>query len=95
MPFSRYSTFSDGNFACFCHTFFIKKVSQNRYYINKLSGSPQWHITFDLKQVALKFQKPLAGEKLSFISNVFQILQNDWLPWKLSKMSKFGHVTTF
>ena len=63
--------------------------------INKLSGSPQWHITFDLKQIALKFQKPLAGENLSFISNVFQILQNNWLPWKLSKMSKFGHVTTF
>ena len=62
--------------------------------INKLSGSPQWHITFDIKQVALKFQKPLAGEKLSFISNVFQI-QNNWLQWKLSKMSKFGHVTTF
>ena len=54
--------------------------------INKLSGSPQWHITFDLEQVALKCQKPLAGEKLSFFSNVFQILQNYWLPWKLSKM---------
>ena len=90
MPFSRYSTFSDGNFACFCIFFCIKKPA-----INKLSGSPQWHITFDLKQVALKFQKPLAGEKLSFISNVFQILQNNWLPWKLSKMSNFGHVTTF
>ena len=63
--------------------------------INKLSGSPQWHITFDLEQVALKCQKPLAGENLSFISNVFQILQNNWLPWKLSKMSKFGHVTPF
>ena len=84
MPFSRYSTFSDGNFACFCDTFCIQKV------VNELSGSPQWHITFDLT-----FQKPLAGEKLSFISNVFQILQNNWLPWKLSKMSKFGHVTTF
>ena len=94
MPFSRYSTFSDGKFACFCHSFCIQKVVQNRY-LNKLSGSPQWHITFDLKQVALKFQKPLAGENLSFISNVFQILQNNWLPWKLSKMSKFGHVTTF
>ena len=80
MPFSKYSTFSDGNFACFCLTFFYSKTG-----INKLSGSPQWHITFDLKQVALKFQKPLAGEKLSFISNVFQILQNNWLPWKLSK----------
>ena len=37
----------------------------------------------------------LAGENLSFISNVFQILQNNWLPWELSKMSKFGHVTPF
>ena len=26
---------------------------------------------------------------------VFQLLQNNWLPWKHSKMSKFGHVTTF
>ena len=94
MPFSRYSTFSDGNCACFCHTFLYSK-SGSKNGINELSGSPQWHITFDLKQVALKFQKPLAGEKLSFISNVFQILQNNWLPWKLSKMSKFGHVTTF
>ena len=64
MPFSRYSTFSDGNFACFCHTFCIQKVVKKNG-INELSGSPQWHITFDLKQVALKFQKPLAGEKLS------------------------------
>ena len=63
--------------------------------INKLSGSPQWHITFDLKQVALKFQKPLAGENLSFICISNIVLQNNWLPWKLSKMSKFGHVTTF
>ena len=64
--------------------------------INKLSGSPrQWHITFDLKQVDIHFQKPLAGEKPSFISNVFQIFQNNWLPWKLSKMPKFGDVTTF
>ena len=89
MPFSRYSTFSDGHFACFCHTFCIQKVVKKKWLktgINKLSGSPQWHITFDLKQVALKFQKPLAGEKLSFISNVFQILKNNWLPWKLSKM---------
>ena len=96
MPFSRYSTFSDGNFACFCHTFCIQKVVKKPVFIiNELSGSPQWHITFDLKQVALKFQKPLASEKLSFISNVFQKLQNNWLPWKLSQMSKFGHVTTF
>ena len=90
MPFSRYSTFSDGNLACFCITFCIKKTG-----INKLSGSPQWHITFDLNQVALKFKKSLTGEKPSFISIVFQILQNNWLPWKLSKMPKLGHVTTF
>ena len=90
MPFLRYSTFSDGNLSCFCVTFFNNKTG-----INKCSGSPQWHITFDLKQVALKFQKPLAGEKPSFISNVFQILKNNWLPWKLSRMPKFGHLTTF
>ena len=65
MPFSGYSTFSDSNFSCFGLTFCIQK----------LSGSPQWHVTFDLKQVALKFQKPLAGEKLSFISNVFPIFK--------------------
>ena len=70
MPFSRYSTFIDGNFACFWSLFVIKKTG-----INKLSGNPQWHIIFDLKQVALKFQKPLAGDKPSFISNIFQILQ--------------------
>ena len=81
------------NLPVFVTVFVFKKWFKTG--INKLSGSPQWHITFDLKQVALKFQKPLAGENLSFISNVFQILQNNWLPWKLSKMSKFGHVTTF
>ena len=70
MPFSRYSTYNDGNFACFVTLFVFKKRVKTG--INKLSGSPQWHITFDLKQVALKFQKPLAGENLSIISNVFQ-----------------------
>ena len=68
MPFSRYSTFSDGKFACFCHTFCIQKVVQNRYNsLEALNG-----ITFDIKQVALKFQKPLAGENLSFIQIYFK-----------------------
>ena len=35
-------------------TAFLKKLP----FLAK--GLPQWHITFDLKQVALKFQKPLA-----------------------------------
>ena len=77
----------------FVTLFVFKKLLKTG--INKLSGSPQWHISFDLKQVVLTFQKPLAGENLSFISDVFKILQSNWLPWKLSRMSKFGHVTPF
>ena len=50
MPLSRYSTFSDGNFACFCHTFNFVFKKLVKTGINKLSGSPQWHITFDLKK---------------------------------------------
>ena len=61
MPFSRYSTFSDGNFACFCVTFCIKKT-----VINRLPGSLaeviQWHITFDLKHVALQFKNLYIGK---------------------------------
>ena len=37
----------------------------------------QCHISFYLKHIGLLFRKPLAGEKPSFISNVFQILQNN------------------
>ena len=40
--------------------------------INKLSGSHQWHITFDLKQVALTFQKPLAGENRTSFQMYFK-----------------------
>ena len=82
IPLSRYSTFNEENVPCFCGVCFIQETgiidSVEAWWILL-----QCHISFDLKQIALQFQKPLAGEKPSFISNVFRILQNNWLPWKL------------
>ena len=47
-----------------------------------------------LSKTALKFQKPLAGEKPSFISNAFRILQNNWFTVAMetiSKVPKYGY----
>ena len=78
IPLANYYIIAE-NFPCFCVVFFIQETgiigSVEAWWIL------QCHISFFyLKQIALKCQKPLAGEKQSFISSVFRILQNNWLP---------------
>ena len=70
-------------FPVFASFFLYSRNWYNRLCRSLVDTTSVPHKFLSKTDYALKFQKPLAGEKPSFISNAFRILQNNWLPWKL------------